>query len=144
MDPIAFGFNHTDLPHKSPVKYLKTIYLFEAERVISVFFEFIESTEAKAYLNRVCYEASKMDLHPDRRIPLEAKQGFCYGFTAREGETVPQLIKKVEGAMTWGNKTEFEVPLTIIKAFGLTSNPCKMPAKDYSDVFCCNYSNQWT
>lgn len=143
MYPIANNYG----PHMSSVNYLSRIYTLEEERVVSVFFEFIESKfrdKANDYMERVCYEASKMDLYPDKRIPQDAKKGFCFGFRARQGETVQLLIKKVESAMTWGSKAQYEVQVTSIDASMLTPNPCKMPAKDYSDVFFCDYSNQWS
>jgi hypothetical protein len=143
--------------HTSSVNHLKTIWTFEKSesfdtptgpficKTASVFFEFIESNhreEAHDYMDSVCYQASKMNLQPDRRIPKEAKKGFCWGFQA--SGSVEELIRKVESAMTWGNSPQYEVPLTPIEASMLEYNQRKMPAKDYSDVFCCNYENQWS
>ena len=134
--------------YTTSVNYLKNIFsIIDENKVASVFFEFIESKygdKANSYMDRACYEASKMDLYPDRRIPKEAKKGFCFGFRANRGETVLELIKSVESAMTWGNKPAYEVQWTSINASILEHNPQKMPAKDYSDVFCCEFTNQWS
>ncbi len=135
--------------HTSPVNYLKTIYTFESEnKTASVFFEFLESKSGDItndYMRAVCFQASKMDLFPDnKRIPIEAKKGFCFGFISKKGETILQLIKNVEYAMTWCNPATYEVPLIPITASMLEDSLHKMPAKDYSDVFCSNYSDQWS
>ena len=140
--------------HMSSVNYLKKIYTLEEEskhvsdsKMVSVFFEFIESKygdKASTYMNRVCYEASKMSLNPDKRVPNEAKQGFCYGFISTSGESTLQLVKKVERAMTWGNKPEYEVQIIPIEASMLEHNLHKMPAKDYGEVFGTDYSDQWS
>lgn len=143
--------------YTSSVNHLKTIWTLETNnsldtlngpftyKTASVFFEFIESKHeepAHNFMNRVCYNASKMNLQPDRRIPKEAKNGFCWGFQA--SGSVKQLIEKVESAMTWGSPPQYEVSLIPIDASMLENNQYKMPAKDYSDVFCSNYTNQWS
>lgn len=145
------------MTHTSSVKHLKTIWTLEESKpletpngpyvykIASVFFEFIQSKngeEAHNYMDRVCYDASKMDLQPDCRIPKMAAQGFCWGF--QDNGTVEQLIKKVESAMTWSNSPEYEVSLTPIDASQLKDNPSMMPAKDYSDVFCCVTQDRWS
>lgn len=148
MDPsLTISLVNTQ-KHLSAVNYLKNIYTLEDEnKVASVFFEFIESKsrdKANDYMERVCYEASKMDLYPDQRTPEEAQKGFCFGFKARKGENVPQLIKSVESAMTYGSPAKYEVPLTPINALMLEHNLRKMPAKDYGEVFCSDYHDQWS
>lgn len=132
----------------SPFNYLKAIYTVKGEEgeVGSVFYEFEDGCkkdeEKYDYMIRIFEDISKSGhLHRDSRIPKEAKKGLCHGIKVKKGDqsvkSLQDLIEKIEQWVTWGLPPEhtYEVKVISVDPSMLEENSCKMPEKDYEDVY---------
>lgn len=137
MDPIT----------RDTVSSLLTkIYILETDTSPSVFLEF-DSTKG-AQMRLACKNASKSwELCQDKRVPIMAKEGFCFGFTVKASEIDNAKIAStndlVKRAVYWLRhdwpcgifEVDPKIPRIFIKASDLMESDRKMPAKNYNKIY---------
>lgn len=125
------------LTFQSNIDGLNKIYSLEENDLGSVFFEFNNKTKMKI----ACINVSKSwELTKDNRLPNQANEQLCFGFTVKASEiahakihSIHELIGRVNYWMGGGNILEEDKPIivTSIKSDELKKQMYEMPVKQY-------------